>query len=176
MPSTAAPTSFSTTNALSIWAAFEFAFCGMAEHIRTVTPWCSLKATASSARKALRAAKNDFLSDREAQRNWESFTGIRGIRQQDMAMTETMGPIMNRSREHLGTTDALIIRTRRKMMAGAKALAEHGTPPPGVETPAAYHQRSGGIVLPRSADWWESTRELREKFEAGKAQVEVPAS
>jgi phenylpropionate dioxygenase-like ring-hydroxylating dioxygenase large terminal subunit len=119
--------------------------------------------------------RNDFLIDREAQRNWESYTGIRGIRQQDMAMTETMGPIMNRSREHLGTTDALIIRTRRKLIASAKALAEHGIAPPGVETPQAYHQRSGGIVLPRSVDWWEATRDLREKFEAGTKQVEVPA-
>src|SRR6185369_10816108 len=80
---------------------------------------------------------NDFMIDREAQKNWESYTGIKGIRQQDMAMTESMGPIMNRSREHLGTTDALIIRTRRKMMASARALAEEGTPPPGVESPAA---------------------------------------
>jgi hypothetical protein len=117
---------------------------------------------------------NDFLIDREAQKNWESFTGIQGIRQQDMAMTESMGPIMNRSREHLGTTDALIIRTRRKMMASAKALEEQGILPPGVETPAGYHQRSGGIVLPRSIDWWEATKELREKFEVG-AEQEVTA-
>jgi len=41
---------------------------------------------------------------------------------------------------------------------------------------AMAQAQSGGIVLPRSADWWESTRELREKFEAGKQQVEVPAS
>jgi phthalate 4,5-dioxygenase oxygenase subunit len=119
---------------------------------------------------------NDFLIDREAQRNWESFTGIRGIRQQDMAMTESMGPIMNRGREHLGTTDALIIRTRRKLIASARALEEHDIAPPGVDTPQAYHQRSGGIVLPRSLDWWEATREQREKFEAGLPQVEVPAS
>jgi len=109
---------------------------------------------------------NDFLIDREAQRTWKSYTGIEGIRQQDMAMTESMGPIMDRTREHLGTTDALIIRVRRKLLASARALAEHGIAPPGVDLPQGYHQRSGGIVLPRSADWWESTRPLREKFEA----------
>ena len=90
-------------------------------------------------------------------------------------MTESMGPIMNRSREHLGTTDALIIRTRRKMMASAKALAEQGIAPPGVDSPQAYHQRSGGIVLPRSVDWWEATRELREKFEVDAPRAEVTA-
>jgi hypothetical protein len=109
---------------------------------------------------------NDFMIDREAQRNWVSYTGIRGIRQQDMAMTESMGPIMNRSNEHLGTTDQLIIRTRRRLIACAKALEEEGVVPPGVDNPKAYHQRSGGTILPRSADWWEATREVREQFNA----------
>jgi phenylpropionate dioxygenase-like ring-hydroxylating dioxygenase large terminal subunit len=116
---------------------------------------------------------NDFTIDRKAQRELQSYTGIRGIRQQDMAMTESMGPIMDRSREHLGTTDALIIRTRRKLLACARALRENGIVPPAVDTPEVYHQRSGGIILPRSADWWEATREIREKFEVG---AEMPAA
>jgi len=109
---------------------------------------------------------NDFMIDREAQKTWVSFTGIKGIRQQDMAMTEGMGPIMDRSKEHLGTTDALIIRTRRKLLASARALAAEGITPPGADKPQAYHQRSGGIVLPRSADWWDATQSLREQFDA----------
>jgi len=109
---------------------------------------------------------NDFMIDREAQKASVSFTGIKGIRQQDMAMTEGMGPIMDRSKEHLGTTDALIIRTRRKLLASARALASEGITPPGVDKPQAYHQRSGGIVLPRSADWWDATQALREQFDA----------
>ena len=109
---------------------------------------------------------NDFMIDREAKKNSVSFTGIKGIRQQDMAMTEGMGPIMDRSKEHLGTTDALIIRTRRKLLASARALAAEGISPPGVDKPQAYHQRSGGIVLPRSADWWDATQHLREQFDA----------
>jgi phenylpropionate dioxygenase-like ring-hydroxylating dioxygenase large terminal subunit len=109
--------------------------------------------------------ENDFMVDREAQSRWDSYTGIRGIRQQDMAMTESMGRIMDRAKEHLGTTDALIIQTRRKLLACARALEQHGVIPPGVDTPEVYHQRSGGIILPRSADWWEATRALREKFE-----------
>jgi phenylpropionate dioxygenase-like ring-hydroxylating dioxygenase large terminal subunit len=109
---------------------------------------------------------NDFLIDREAQKNWESYTGINGIRQQDMAMTEGMGPIMDRSKEHLGTTDQLIIRTRRRLVAAARALEQNGTVPPGLEHPELYHQRSGGIVLPRTVDWWEATRQIREQFNA----------
>jgi phenylpropionate dioxygenase-like ring-hydroxylating dioxygenase large terminal subunit len=108
--------------------------------------------------------ENDFLIDREAQRRWQSFTGIRGIRQQDMAMTESMGPIMDRTNEHLGTTDVLIIRTRRRLLACARALKGAGIAPPGVDHPEVYHQKSGGVILPRSADWWEATREIRERF------------
>ncbi len=107
---------------------------------------------------------NDYNIDREAQRTWKSYTGINGIRQQDMAVTESMGPILDRSAEHLGTTDALIIRTRRKMIAAAKALRDEGVIPPGVDKPEVYRQRSGGVVLPRDVNWWDGTRDLRERF------------
>jgi phenylpropionate dioxygenase-like ring-hydroxylating dioxygenase large terminal subunit len=110
--------------------------------------------------------ENDFLIDREAQRNWESYTGIPGGRQQDMAMTESMGPIYDRSREHLGTSDLMIIRTRRAYLAAARALREQGVVPAGVDHPEVYHQRSGQVVLDRTVDWYEGTRELRERFEA----------
>ena len=112
-------------------------------------------------------AANDYLIDREAQKNWQSYTGIEGIRQQDMAVTESMGAIMDRTREHLGTTDQLIIRTRRKLIATAKALVEEGITPPGVDNPEFYQQRSGGVILPRSVDWWEGTAEQRARFYPG---------
>ena len=87
-----------------------------------------------------------------------------------------MGPIMDRTNEHLGTTDQMIIRTRRRYIAAAKALRDQGVTPPGVDQPQAYHQRSGLIILPRSVDWWEATRELRERFDVPVGQtVEAPA-
>ena len=107
---------------------------------------------------------NDFLVDRDLQKSGESFSGIRGIRQQDAAVTGSMGPIYNRSAEHLGTTDALIIRTRRRAIAAAKALRDEGILPPGVDEPAIYRQRSGGVILPRPADWWDATQDLRRAF------------
>jgi phthalate 4,5-dioxygenase len=109
---------------------------------------------------------NDFFIDREAQKRGDSYTGIAGIRQQDMAMTESMGLIMDRSREHLGTTDQMIIRTRKRYLAAAKALREEGMTPPGVEQPQLYRQRFGQAILPRSVDWWVATKELRERFDA----------
>jgi hypothetical protein len=75
-----------------------------------------------------------------------------------------MGPIYDRESEHLGTTDALIIRTRRRMIATARALAEQGITPPGVDQPELYRQRSGGVLLPREASWWDATEERRAEF------------
>jgi hypothetical protein len=106
---------------------------------------------------------NDYLIDRDAQRA-QSFTGIAGIHQQDQAVTESMGPIIDRTQEHLGTSDAMVIRTRRRVIQAAKALRDGGVVPPGVERPEVYRCRSGGVVLPRSADWLEATRELRQAF------------
>jgi phthalate 4,5-dioxygenase oxygenase subunit len=107
---------------------------------------------------------NDFEIDRDLQKSGDSFSGIRGIRQQDAAVTGSMGPIYNRTSEHLGTSDALIIRTRRRVLAAAKALRDDGILPPGVDDPAIYRQRSGGVILPRNVDWWEGSRDLREAF------------
>jgi phthalate 4,5-dioxygenase oxygenase subunit len=109
-------------------------------------------------------AHNDYMMDRELQKSGESFSGIRGIRQQDMAVTGSMGTIYNRSAEHLGTTDALIIRTRRCMLNAAKALRDHGITPPGVNNPEIYALRSGGTVLPKDLDWWDATKDLRRAF------------
>jgi hypothetical protein len=91
-----------------------------------------------------------------------------------MAVTHSMGTIYNRSREHLGTTDQLIIRTRRRMLAAARALHEHGIVPPGVDNPELYRQRSGGVVLPRSVDWWDGSKELRKAFVEHKDLAPLP--
>jgi nitrite reductase/ring-hydroxylating ferredoxin subunit len=106
---------------------------------------------------------NDYLVDRRAQRS-TSYTGIPGIHQQDQAITESMGPIYERAHEHLGTSDAMVIRTRRKLIKAARALAEDGTLPPGVDDPAIYRYRSGGVILPRSVDWRQATASLQTAF------------
>lgn len=105
---------------------------------------------------------NDYGIDREVQRT-QSFTGIDGIHLQDQAITESMGPIIDRSQEHLGTSDAMIIRTRRRLMRAAIDVRE-GMTPPAVDNPELYRQRSGGVILPRSADWVEATERLRQAF------------
>jgi hypothetical protein len=75
-----------------------------------------------------------------------------------------MGSVFDRSQEHLGTADAMIIRTRKRMLDAAQALAARGTTPPGVDEPEVYRVRSGGVVLPVEADWIESTKGLVAAF------------
>jgi phthalate 4,5-dioxygenase len=106
---------------------------------------------------------NDYLIDREAQRT-TSYTGIAGIHQQDQAVTESMGPIYDRTQEHLGSSDAMVIRTRRRVINAARALRDNATTPPGVDDPAVYRYRSGGVILPRDAEWLEATKGLRRAF------------
>ncbi|HET8618364.1 MAG TPA: hypothetical protein VFM27_05375, partial [Acidimicrobiales bacterium] len=55
-------------------------------------------------------------------------------------------------------------RVRRRLIAAVKAHQASGTVPPGVDDPEAYRVRSGGIFLPKGADWVEATRELRRAF------------
>ncbi len=106
---------------------------------------------------------NDYQIDRERQRT-VSYTGIRGITMQDQAVTESMGHIYQRTNERLGTSDLMIIRTRRRMIEAAKALRDSGAPPPTADTPGAYATRPGGVVLPRTANWIEATEHLRRGF------------
>jgi hypothetical protein len=128
------------------------------EYLPNTTDWLGRFRLAANAR-------NDYRIDREAQRT-RSYTGIELGQAilQDQAITESMGPIYDRSTEHLGTTDAMVIRTRQRLMRAAMALRDHGEIPPGVDNPEVYRQRSGGVVLPRAADWWEETRGLRKAF------------
>ena len=107
---------------------------------------------------------NDYLIDRDKQRRKESYTGITGIHMQDQAITESMGAVTDRSREHLGSSDTMVIRTRQRLLNAARALRDQGVAPPGVDEPHLYRQRSGGVILPRNVDWVEATRDLRTAF------------
>jgi phthalate 4,5-dioxygenase oxygenase subunit len=72
--------------------------------------------------------RNNWLIDRDMQRK-ENFTGIQGVNAQDRAVQEAMGPIVNRSKEHLGQTDRAVIMTRRMLLKAIDTVADGGTPP-----------------------------------------------
>jgi hypothetical protein len=95
---------------------------------------------------------NDYLIDRALQRS-TTFTGIPGIQEQDLAVTESMGPIYDRSQERLGTTDRAIIRMRQLLINAAQNL-EKGIDPPGLDPSFRYTElRSTEKIIPAGEDW-----------------------
>ena len=97
-------------------------------------------------------SSNDYGRTREAMKE-ESFSGIMGIPLQDQAMQESMGPIYDRTKEHLGTSDMGIIEARRLWLKAARGLREHSLAPLGSDAPASYAVRSTAVILPKTADW-----------------------
>jgi phenylpropionate dioxygenase-like ring-hydroxylating dioxygenase large terminal subunit len=101
---------------------------------------------------------NDYLMDREAQRRGEHFSGVRGIAIQDASLQESMGPIVDRTKERLVSADAGIIKARQKLRKAAVALRDEGSTPPGVD-PAHHRVRSAAVVLPRAQAFIEASRD-----------------
>ena len=70
---------------------------------------------------------NNYLLDRTVQRQ-ESYTGIDGINVQDRAIQESMGRIVDRSKEHLGPADKAIIQARKLLRQAVKTVQAGGAP------------------------------------------------
>ena len=94
---------------------------------------------------------NDYEIDWELHRT-KMFLGIRGFGVQDQAIQESQGSVVDRTREHLGSSDTAIIHVRRRLLAAAVALRDRGARPPGSD-PASFFVRSASVVLPAEADW-----------------------
>ncbi|HEX5368727.1 MAG TPA: Rieske 2Fe-2S domain-containing protein [Dehalococcoidia bacterium] len=84
----------------------------------------------------IRNAGNDYMIDRDKQRTL-NYTGLPGNRTQDAAVTESMGPIYDRSKEHLGTTDVAVIHMRRELIKMAQQL-QQGIEPAILTDPARF--------------------------------------
>ena len=103
---------------------------------------------------------NNFHLDYNLQKT-EQFTGIINFGMQDSGIQVSMGPIYDRTHEHLGSSDTGIIRVRRRWLSSARALREQGTLPPAVNDPELFRARAVPIVLPKDVPWAGATEELR---------------
>jgi phthalate 4,5-dioxygenase len=81
-----------------------------------------------------------------------------------------MGKTMDRTAEHLGSTDAAIIRARRRLLDAARQLRDNGVAPASVDDAALFRVRSASGLLPNGASWLEGTREWLEA-QPGRAVV-----
>ena len=102
---------------------------------------------------------NDYLMNRGAQKRGESYSGIEGIAIQDGSLQESMGPIVDRTKENLVSTDNGIIMARHRLLRAAKELLEKGTIPPGVDI-AHQRVRSASVILPPDSPYKDAAKEV----------------
>jgi nitrite reductase/ring-hydroxylating ferredoxin subunit len=96
--------------------------------------------------RPLRNRDNDYLVDRALQKSGRSFTGVLGLGLQDSAIQESMGPVCDRTREHLGPADVILVKLRRHLLRVLEDMRE-GATLPGID-PASHRLRPGIIPLP----------------------------
>ena len=93
-----------------------------------------------------RNTTNDYLLDREIQRT-TTYTGIWGVNDQDRAIQESMGPIYDRRKEHLGTSDQAIITARRRLLNLARELQQGIEPFPASHGGEVYRVRAMDVNM-----------------------------
>ena len=101
---------------------------------------------------------NDYLINRQIQKT-KNFTGIEGIPNQDAAVQESMGRIVDRSKEHLGSSDAAVIAFRKLLLQLVKEF-EEGKTPSAAYNGECYKVRSASLLLERDIDWQRGAAHL----------------
>jgi phthalate 4,5-dioxygenase len=100
-----------------------------------------------------RNLSNDYLIDRQVQKT-RTFTGIKGLNTQDFALQEGMGPIVDRTRENLGSSDRAIVVMRRLLLEATQAV-ERGEAPRGVNPQSHCAVRPYDGFVPPGKTWQE---------------------
>lgn len=112
-------------------------------------------------RKA-RNLQNDYEQDIELMKTG-NFTGIRGIANQDHAATETMGAIVDRSKERLGTSDLPVIQMRRILLKSVKEF-QKGKEPMQLDNASLKKLYSQGVYDSKDKKW-EEALPLKDDFQ-----------
>ena len=100
--------------------------------------------------------ENLWNQDRAAMKagHWSGIIGG-GNPYEDFAVQESMGPIVDRSTEFLGTCDAVIVHARRMLLAGLKRFEQTGAPPFAGPDVDFAHIRAIAFAYPEDRDWRE---------------------
>jgi phenylpropionate dioxygenase-like ring-hydroxylating dioxygenase large terminal subunit len=109
--------------------------------------------------RPLQRKENNYMMDRAAQKEGIYYSGIEGIGMQDASLQESMGPIQDRTKENLVSTDNGIIMTRQRLMKAAKALAENPNfQLPGLD-PEHQKVRSAAVLLKRGLAFKDAAKD-----------------
>ncbi len=104
--------------------------------------------------RSIRNRRNRYMIDRQVQKT-RTFTGIQGTNTQDRAVQESMGRVVDRGYERLGTTDRAIITARRLLLQAVKQT-QAGGDPPGLE--GYYKLRAIEHVIGQDENWLDAMR------------------
>lgn len=105
-------------------------------------------------------SENDYGMDRQAQRDGRLFSGIETFLDQDMAVQESLGAIVDRTRELLGHSDTAIVHVRRLLLQLAESCSK-GNAPEASKVGAWYNVRSASIVLDPEVPFERGAANLR---------------
>lgn len=110
---------------------------------------------------------NDFEFDHESQVS-TYFSGLPGLWIQDAACQSGAGPIMDRTAEHLCSSDAGLAVVRRALLAAIRGLRDEGVEPVSVHDPEQLMVRAVAMRLKEDESWFEGTQEaMQAKLGAG---------
>ncbi|HEY8608394.1 MAG TPA: Rieske 2Fe-2S domain-containing protein [Noviherbaspirillum sp.] len=118
----------------------------------------------------IRNRSNEYLIDRHMQKHI-NFTGVRGVAEQDAMIQDSQGRIADRTVEHLSASDAAVVRFRRKVLEGAKALM-NGIAPEAPFRHECYTLRSGSWIASEGVPFEQV---MLERFGHPDGRVTVPA-
>ena len=105
--------------------------------------------------------------------------GESDINVHDQWACESMGAIQDRTREHLGTTDKVIMANRRNLLKAIETVQAGGTPP-GVADPAIAAQRMGPDTVDGLAPadsqvaWWRDAVQAKRDGAPWNAALATP--
>jgi phenylpropionate dioxygenase-like ring-hydroxylating dioxygenase large terminal subunit len=105
---------------------------------------------------------NWYQQDREMMRT-TNMSGIRGILTQDHAVSETQGRILDRTKEHLGTSDVAVVAWRRLLLRTARALAEKGEAPGLVSSDIDWGRIKAATIVFGADQTWKEVAPLGEE-------------
>jgi phthalate 4,5-dioxygenase len=92
-----------------------------------------------------------------------NFSGIDGAAIQDLALQESMGAIVDRAQENLGTSDIAVVHLRRMLLRLIEDN-EAGLPLPGHDPGLDYDLRGASIDIPTDSPW-QDARCFQDDFE-----------
>lgn len=99
----------------------------------------------------VRTKENRWLQDRS--KLDETFTGLYGVLVEDFVIVESMGPIADRTKEYLGSSDKFITSVRQHLLKAMRSI-QAGETPVGLNGEVDYGSiRATNGELPPGEDW-----------------------